>query len=457
MIIINLAIFFISIFVPGYFLVGIFLRENKFSLLFRLALAYGVGVYFITIQIFIWIFLFKLNLDVYWFWLLVLIENVILADMYQRGFVRNEKIYVAKKIAHLLERIRLKEALMLLFIFIQISMVAFNAFSRPVATYDSVTMWAFRAKLLYSSQGVELTDSDSFEYLGGGSHPNYPWLVSIVQFWMHDVIGEYNDVYINFIFFGYYVATLIVLSCLLINFVSLFYSLVLVFFLSSMPLFFYHGFNAYADLILSYYILCGFGFLLMWQQRRRMIFLYLSAIFYGISFFVKSESIIFVFAVFIMLMLMSRLGDLKCRLLLRYFIVVFLMALPWEIFKFKYDLGIMNEGGELGLHYEIFQNILPAYFLTNSFNVWWYIFFIIFLVYFKKIMCDKNLIFAWAYLFLVILLFFAVYLFTNSYWAVLNYTAIVRNILTYTPISVLIVGVTFGNESRGDMEGLGSK
>ena len=122
-----------------------------------------------------------------------------------------------------------------------------------------------------------------------------------------------------------------------------------------------------------------------------------------------------------------------------------------------YDLGIMNEGGELGLHYEIFQNILPAYFLTNSFNVWWYIFFIIFLVYFKKIMCDKNLIFAWAYLFLVILLFFAVYLFTNSYWAVLNYTAIVRNILTYTPISVLIVGVTFGNESRGDMEGLGSK
>ena len=58
------------------------------------------------------------------------------------------------------------------------------------------------------------------------------------------------------------------------------------------------------------------------------------------------------------------------------------------------------------------------------------------------------LLFGWAYLFLLIFFYSIIYVSTDSYMAAITYTAVGRNILTITPLSVFIVGVTLGAFKR---------
>ncbi|MCX6800460.1 MAG: hypothetical protein NT091_04925, partial [Candidatus Falkowbacteria bacterium] len=116
---------------------------------------------------------------------------------------------------------------------------------------------------------------------------------------------------------------------------------------------------------------------------------------------------------------------------------------PWELFRRWHDLGIMNESSLLGFYPEILPNYLTGFFATNSWNVWWYIVAIVFFINLPKII-RTDLKYLWLLLFTPVLFFMIIYLFTDAHIAVLDFTAVVRNILTLIPISVLVVGVTLG-------------
>ena len=433
---------------PGFLLVSVLFNSRFSSVLFRLALAYGIGSYFITIQLFILIFVFKQDLSLFWFSLVMTVELLIVFDYYKRGRVGVKRVSFFKQVKLTLDRIRLKEAVLLLLIIAQIGLATFNAFSRPVATYDSTTMWSYKAKVLYSESPQSFFDINNINYLGGNSHVNYPWNIPLMQFWLSELLGEFNDVAINYIFVGFYISILILLYGFLRFYLSIFKSLTLVFLLSSMPLFFYHSYNAYADLPLSYLILASFGCLYLWLDSKERGCFNISAFYLSIAIFTKSEGVLFIVALALLLLYLVRLKRLQRKQWYFYLGLVILCISPWEYFRLSHGLGITNEGGELGFHPEVFYSLYSTFFLTNSFSIWWYVVLVVFLISIKKIFTHKMLLFGWAYLFLLIFFYSIIYVSTDSYMAAITYTAVGRNILTITPLSVFIVGVTLGAFKR---------
>ncbi len=436
----KLILFFLSIFFPGYLLTSFLLKGGQFSFLFKLALAYGLGIYFVVIQIFIWMFVFGVSFSIFWFWLLFITEVIIIFDIFRRGKNFKCKIEIINYIKRFFLKVRLKEALLLLLILFQIIFLLFNAYSRPVATFDSVATWVYKAKILYFENQVELNDKTSDIYLVSESHNNYPWLVPLVQFWLFNVLGEFNEIVVNYIIVCFFVSVLIVLFYFLRRYQNVVNSLVLVFLLSSMPLFFYHGYNVYADLILAYYVLCSFGFLFLWLEERDNRFLAVSAIFLAITLFVKSEGVIFIVNA-CLLVLLNLFFKGKFFKKFVYFVgLIFLILSPWEFFRAKYSLGILNEGNNFELHSEVLPQFFSSFFITNSFNLWWFLVVLVFIFNVVGIVKQNNLLFSWLALILPIFLYLLIYLFTDSYLTVLNYTAIMRNLLTVVPLSVLVVG-----------------
>ena len=257
MFIVKFAIFFISILILGY-LSSLFLEKNK-PLLYRLALSYGLGIYFITMQIFVCLFIFRLNFSILIFGSVLWLEMICFA-LYarKRGVLRMKELKNIKaRNFSFVSGLKTKEAIMILLILIQLIFIFSNALTRPTAGFDGLAMWAYKAKVLFYEKQVNF-NRDDFLYLGGGGHRNYPWLVPLSQFWLHAISGEYNDLAVNFIFVFFFMGALILIYYFLKDYIGKFRGLVFVFFASTMPLFFYHGFNAYADLVLSFFVLIAF-------------------------------------------------------------------------------------------------------------------------------------------------------------------------------------------------------
>ncbi len=453
MLILKFAIFLISILVPGY-LISLFLEKNK-PLLYRLALSYGLGVYFITIQIFVYLFIFRLNFSILFFGSVLLLENILLVFYARKSGVLNIaelKVKSLKLKVKLIRGLKIKEAIVILLILIQLIFIFSNALTRPTAAFDSLSMWAYKSKILFYEKQVDF-NPDSFLYLGGGGHINYPWLVPLSQFWLHETSGTYNDLAVNLIFVLFFISVLILIYYFLKGYLDKFKSLIFVFFISTMPLFFYHGFNAYADLVLSFYILISFMYLFRWLGGRGNKFLIFAGIFFGISFWVKNEAIIFILAsippILARLSPWARELNFKnIKILFYYAASIILPILPWLIFKWANGLAIRNVEPGISFHFEAIKPFFGSLFLQSSWNIWWFIAVVALIVNFKKIIKSNELKLGWLFLALSLLGFFILYLFTEEYRYAVDGTAVSRNILTLIPVSVAIVGLSFRNNTK---------
>lgn len=430
-------LFFFSILLSGYLIVALFFNQEKKPLLFKLALAYGLGSFFIALQIFIWLFLPRLDFYLSLFWLVLILENALLFFLIKRKKIK--LFYKPKKN----KKCASKELLIVSLILTQIIFIFGNALARPTAAYDSMAMWSLKAKILFYENKVDFNHENNFLYLGGANHRNYPWHIPLLQFWLHVNLGEYNDLKTNFIFVFYFLSILILIYYFLLNFIGRYKSLIFTFFLSSMPLIFYHGFNAYADLVLAFYILAGFGLFCFYLENNQKNYLFLSAIFWGAALFTKNEAIIFIIALALSIFLYYHYKSLKIKEVLGFFLLILACALPWFIFHFIHELKISNVQNELGFHPEIMPKILNGLFTGMSWNIWWFIALLTILINFQKIIFNKNILFAWMFLALSFLGFFILYLFTQEYQFALNYTALLRNILVLTPVSLFVAGLAF--------------
>jgi len=473
MVIIKLIIYLFSIILPGYLILLLITKQETKSFYVRLALSYGLGAYFITIQLFLWLFIFRFSFS-WWFYILLAVEFILLIFFAYQKSVLNLFLNINFKLP---KKLKTKELIIILLIFIQLIFLFANVLSRPVVTYDSMTMWSYKAKVLYYENKVNF-NLDSSYYLGGGGHINYPWHVPLMQFWLHVNLGEYNDLLINLIFVFYFICLLIVCYYFFRDYISRFQSLLFAFFLCSMPLVFYHGFNAYADLTLSFYVLLAFIFLYKWIDRQERKYLTFSSIFAGISFFIKNEAIIYIIASLAIIALYitidknwKRIYPVKkaltvrnlrplsinyyqaCNLLkiffnrvkylFHYTLFVILPILPWLVFKAMHNLDVRNVKEGIGFYPEILGRFLNTMFTSNSWNIWWFVVVVSLIINFKKIIKNKTQIFGWLFLILSFSGFLILYLFTEEYVFAMNSTANARNILTLIPISVFITAISF--------------
>jgi hypothetical protein len=444
MIYLKLLIYFLSIFIPGYFILLFWKKEMPF--LFRLALAYGLGNFIIAVQLFLFYFILQIHVSTFSLLSIFLVEDILLFYFAHKNgcFLRNFKFFKLPK------NLKIGEIILILLLVIQLVFIFFNAISRPTITFDSLAMWSFKAKTLYYEKGVDFNPGSAV-YLGGGGHINYPWLVPLSQFWLHEVMGEYNDLMTNFIFFFYFVFIIILLYYFIRKYASRFAGLLFAFLFSTTPLIFYHSYNGYADLPLGYYSLIAFVLLFFWIESKEIKYLILSAIFFGITLWIKTEALFFIFSavlVFSYYLFISKTINNKLKKFFNFLLNILIIISPILFFNFKYNLGVSNIDSGKGFHPEVFKSLFESLFMSGNWNIWWIVFVVIFVFNIKTIIKNKEQLFGWLFLFIVSGEFLAVYFFTNDYQYAVNHTAISRNIITLLPISVFLVGVTYFSDSN---------
>lgn len=468
MIYIKLLIYFLSILIPGYFILIFWKKEMPFLL--RLALGYGLGNFIIAVQLFLFYFILQIHASALSLYPVFLAEDILLFYFaYKNGcFICNFKLP---------KNLNAGEIVLILLLVIQLALLFFNAISRPTITFDSLAMWSFKAKTLYYEKGINF-NPDSAVYLGGGGHINYPWLVPLSQLWMHETLGEYNDLLTNFIFFFYFVFIIILLYYFIRKYASRFIGLLFAFMFSTLPLIFYHAYNGYADLPLSYYSLIAFILLffginphtltaghsqqaptpksLVWGQGvgvkdKEKKDLILSAIFFGIALWVKAEGLFFIFSALLIFgyyLFISKFIESRLKLFLNFLLSFLIFILPLLYFNFRYNLGLSNIDSGAGFHLEVFKSLFESLFMSSNWNIWWMVVVVIFALNIKVIIKNRELLFGWLFLFIVLGEFLAVYLFTNDYQYAVNHTAISRNIITLLPISIFLLVVTYFSNSN---------
>jgi len=443
MTILRFIIFLLSIFIPGLLIIRILFKE-KFPLLFNLALAYALGTFFITMQLFIVIFLFRLKLSLFYFYPFIIIETMILFYIFYKIYgyqgIKNN-FNLIKKIYLFFKNLKVFEAVIMILITIQIIFLIINAFSRPIIAYDNLAMWSFKAKTLFYENKIDFNILGK-TYLGGGGHINYPWHIPLIEYWLSLNLTEFNEYLIIFIFIIYYLFLLIVIYYFLKNYLSKINSLIFTFFYSSMPLIFYHAYNGYADLTLSFYLLLSFIFLFNWLESNKQYFIFISSLFLGISFFVKIDAIIFIISLFLTLLIIAIKKYKKIneyyKIIINYLLGILVIS-PFYIFLILNNLSIKNVENGLKYHPEILKYLIPSFFYFGNWNIFWYILIILLILYINKIYKKSSLFYSWVYIILSYIGFVLLYLFTEEYQYVLNGTAIYRNIILFVPIILILI------------------
>lgn len=427
MIILKVLILLISIYLPGYLLCRLFLSNQK--LIKTIALAFGLGLAWITIQLFAIFWIFKLEAGA-WFWWLYGLETLVLIF-----FVWKKKRL--KLSPQPVGDFNLREAILIFAIVIQIIFSLFNALSRPIIAADSLSMWSLRAKALFTAQQADFNPA-SFFYLGGDWHTNYPWHVSLTQYWSAFATNGFSEPMINLLSFLFFLSLLLLLYALIREQTNRLVGLILMFFAASLPLVFYHSYNPYADLPLAYYLLAATGFLFAWLKTERQQYLAWTGIFFGLAFWTKLDALIFILAGLGVILVVAILRK-KYKAVLYYLSGLILPNVFWIIFLIKYKLGISNVAGGLGWHPEIFQPLFNSLFVANNWNIWWFIFLAFSLIYIKTIFQQRHLLFGYLFLFLSALGFLCLYLFTEEYQYVVDYTAVGRNLILFVPSSMFLI------------------
>lgn len=441
MIILQLTLFFLSIFIPGALMEKIFIKSQA-NFLFKLALAYGMGAALITLELFSTFFVLKLKVNLTVFYLFLIAESALLLYL----IFKNKLNFRLPELKFNLPKIKISAIIIFILILIQVVLLSFNALARPPIAYDNLTMWQYKPKVLFYENQINFNEQQ-YAYLGGGGHINYPWLSPMLSYWLYANLGEFNDLAGNLINIIYYLSILIIIYYFLKKYLPTAVSLIFVWLFSTMPLPFYHAYNGYADLILSFYLLLAFVFLFYWLETQEKKQLLIAGIFFSCALFTKNDALIFTLAGFLIILIKLFIINKKFIAGLKnsalYLLAIILPLLPWLFIKIKYHLAFSNVDPGIAYHGEVWQNIYWALFLNNSFNIWWFAVIISLAANIIKIKKQNNLILAWLFLIFCFCGLTILYLFTEEYHFAVDNTALSRNFLTLVPISVALAAVSF--------------
>lgn len=430
----TLLIYSLSILIPGWLILSLWFDEVSRGFLKKLALAYGLGTMLLTMEIFLLVFIFRLPIK--WLWLVLAVEVLVGGWQYFRRFGWDlvKRLKTEKKTISWLEGV-------LTFLLVwQIITVSVLAWLKPVTNWDSVAMWSFKAKVLFYHP-QDFFNSTSPWFWQGQNHANYPWLVPLTQYWLTVANQGFNEVAVNFIFVGFFVSIIFLLYGYLRNYLNRVSSLLLVWLVATMPLVSIHAYTAYADLPLAFYVGASFVLTYKWLDTKNCKYLILAWLFLAGAMFTKSEAIVFVIAHLIILLLAKRGSGISWLKMFLSLVPALLVVAPWLGFKVFYKLPLSNVGGGLGWHFEALARLGTDLFVAGSWNIWWYIFFGLSLLFIKQIIKDRSLRLAYLLWCLALGGFMLLYLLTEEYQFVMDGTASSRNLLNFVPSSVFLIGL----------------
>lgn len=435
----TIILYFLSILIPGWLILTLWFDVESRGGFKKMGLAYGLGTMLLAVEIFLLVFIFRLPIK--WLYFVLSGEVLVGSFFYWRrfGFDFIKRLKTEKK------KISWIESFLAFLIFCQLVLVNIFAWLKPIINWDSVAMWSFKAKILFYNLSGFFNPNNQ-DFWQNQNQPAYPWLVPLSQYWLAVLNKGFDEVLANFIFVGFFVSIIFLLYGHLRNYLNRTLSLLFVWLFSTMPLIVTHAYNAYADLPLAFYLGATFILTYKWLDTKNYKYLILSWLFLAGAMFTKSEAIIFAIAHLLILLFAKRSSGVGWKKILFNVLPALIIIAPWLGFKLVNKLSINNVGGGLGWHPEVIGQLLSDLFVAASWNIWWYVFFGLSLLFIKQIINNRSLRLVYGLWFLAFGGFLIIYLFTEEYQFAVDGTALSRNLINFIPSSVFLAGLLLRKE-----------
>jgi hypothetical protein len=324
-----------------------------------------------------------------------------------------------------------------------------------VPTYqdDAFGNWNYRAKVFFYREGLVLDKNDK-DFLGQG-YKQYPLSPYLTKMYLMKFTGEWTEGYANVVTFLFYIAALLLVFHVCFRFTkNTSLSLLWLYLISSIPLFYIHWTNPYFDVFQAIYFLVAAYITYLFLQEHsswRVAWVYI-----WILGFTKSEGlVIYTTAVvggyFLYSLLYKSIATRSFRArFMKMLAVIVAINLPFVIFKLIYGLGFGNGDAsvadtQLGFHSEIFGGMSTAFFHGGNYNML-FTFLIILIGYYllsftKKDLSSHPLLWSVRVFFRIALIWFClvtfVYLTTFTFQYVMDQTGINRTMMQFCPIFIV--------------------
>ncbi len=405
-----------------------------------LALAYGAGSALLTFELFLYFVIFRGSDGAFLPYFFAIQTGLLLAVAAWRFPWKSQIVPGAMPQRAWIGGVAALGVAVLLFL----SLV--QGLAKPPAAFDSVSFWGTRARILLAQGKVDF-NPDSATYLSAPASRNYPWHLSLLEYWslrLGAVGGE-----VHLIAWLSYFSLCLLLADFSVRRIGWNKGLCLTFLFAAQPLLFYHASNNYADLTAAYFAAVGFAFFLEWLEGKRLAFLILAAAWTGWTFSLKNYGVFYILILLMGLGLAWYLKEWKPDWK-KTWPVALALALPIApigLFKVLFRLNLRNSEAAWVWHPEALQGFVGAFFVDASWNIWWTVLVVVFFSMVPLIWRNKRLFIAWAMYVGLIVIMLLVFTVTENYRWALDRTVISRAFLPLLALSAFLIAFTFGQYS----------
>lgn len=323
--VIRLAVGIIVTLFIGWILLRIILHKRRRPLLEELAFSYGLGMGAVALeQMLFWYIGIRptlVNMLIPWLAAFFFAVKI--------GSLKNEGISGRSK--PLLKDFSPFEIFLISGITLEVFFSFFRALIKPIESFDSIAMYAIRAKIFYQAGGIP----KGFFSTVTPAFPNasYPLLMPLIERWTYVFMGSFNDFLVKSIFPIFFVSALIIFYFAVKEYFTRRNALMFTFLLATIPQFNRFSSIGYADFVLAFFFTAGFLNFFYYMKNRDTRQLVLSGLFMGFCCWTKMEGWALsagIITISIIFAVLNLKWDKKTLLKTSLFIAVILMiSLPW--------------------------------------------------------------------------------------------------------------------------------
>ncbi|MBN3037967.1 MAG: glycosyltransferase family 39 protein [Candidatus Omnitrophica bacterium] len=417
-------------------------KSDAFALYFKLALSYLLGVGAIVFSMFL-LGLAGIGFN-FFSPLLLCLPFCIFA------LVRKRPKFKSSLDLSVLRSLNFWEISLVVLIALRLVYIFSQALLIPIYSWDAFATWAYRAKVFYFDGLMDFSK-------GANSYPHtsYPNLIPLLECWLYNAMGIFDDRLVKIIFPLFYTSFIVVFYFFLRRFSERIYGLLGVYLLSTMPFLTFHSTISYSDMPLMTYNILSIMALVLWIESKENPYLILGGIAAGLAAFTKLEGTAYMFiliALLFLYILKTKLFDknkpsFSIMSFCAFLVPACVIGLPYTIYKKA--MGIANERLPIDFSVEslkripdIIRHFNHSMFFVGNWNLIWFMLAVAILFNLKRLR-EQKIAFLLITLCAYLALYFSLFLLTKNYEFLSPGTLLNRSFLQFIPLSVLIIIATF--------------
>jgi len=317
----------------------------------------------------------------------------------------------------------------------------------PPSEWDALALYDYRAVRFFETKSLAQSVLTNYLPLVTYNY-GYPFFTSLLHAFVY-LLGGSNP---QFIYSLIYLAFIICFYYCLARRTSKIISMLVTLVLATTPSFIYQSTVSYTNLFYSFYLGMGTIYLWEWIADRKNSYFAISAIFLGLSTFIRSQEPFWIMNLFFVFIYCLKVKEYKKIIV--YGVIFFLIRQPWIIYRDSVYASVPNlfqDPYRFSIQIGKIFEVIP-YVISNLASDWKIIFL---LLIFILILGTKQLIKFWYITGLIFLDFLIVFL--GTYYLSINFDwwnriggSAVRMSMFFTPLILYAVAVLFFPDKRNN-------